>query len=198
MKIQSKTGQYKLGDFGIALKTAEGMASTVAYTDGYGAPEIIRRSDDKYDVTADIYSLGMTLYVVLNRLKFPGSKGYRVNAKLQYEKDFVLPRPETGSDAFVRVIEKMCRFDPDDRYQSMDEVLLELKGIADGDLVKYQRLHGRLLAVLGGAFLISGMALWKLTFLPDLEFVLSPVSYIFLTLCVSKFLLAENRRDTTV
>ena len=146
MKIQSKTGQYKLGDFGIALKTAEGMASTVAYTDGYGAPEIIRRSDDKYDVTADIYSLGMTLYVLLNRLKFPGSKGYRVNAKLQYEKDFVLPRPETGSDAF----------------------------------------------------LISGMALWKLTFLPDLEFVLSPVSYISLTLCVSKFLLAEHRRDTTL
>lgn len=194
----SRTGQYKLGDFGIALKTADGMASTIAYTDGYGAPEIIRRSDDKYDVTADIYSLGMTLYVLLNRLKFPGSGGYRVNAKQQYEKGFVLPGPETGSDAFVRIIEKMCRFDPGDRYQSMDEVLLELRAITDGDLVKYQRAHEQLLAVLGSVFLIMGMAMWKLTFLPDLEFVLSPVSYLFLVLCVVKFLLAEHRRDTTL
>ena len=193
-----RTGQYKLGDFGIALKTADGMASTVAYTDGYGAPEIIRRSDDKYDVTADIYSLGMTLYVLLNRLKFPGSEGYRVNAKQQYETGFVLPRPETGSDAFVRIIEKMCRFDPGDRYQSMDEVLSELRAITDGDLVKYQRAHRQLLTVLGSAFLIAGMALWKLTFLPDLKFVLSPVSYLFLALCVVKFILAEHRRDTTL
>lgn len=192
------TKRYKLGDFGIALKTADGMASTIAYTDGYGAPEVIHRSDDKYDVTADIYSLGMTLYVLLNRLKFPGSKGYQVDAGKQYESGFVLPAPETGSEELVRIINKMCRFDPDQRYQSMDEVLLELKAITDGDLVRYQRLHKPVLAVLGGTLLIAGTALWKLTFLPDLKFVLSPGSYMLVALCLVKFILANQRKNTMI
>ena len=192
-----QTGQYKLGDFGIALKTADGMASTVAYTDGYGAPEVIYRSDDKYDYTADIYSLGMTLYVLLNRMKFPNSGEYQVNGKAQYEEGFVLPAPETGSEAFARIVEKMCRFDPDERYQSMDEVLLELEALENGELVKYQKKHKETLTLFGMVSLVAGMAMWKLCFLPELKFVLSPAGYVFLGLCVLKYILAKPGKDIT-
>ena len=54
-----ETGQYKLGDFGLAKYVEDGRAETVAYTDGYGAPEISRRLYDNYGATADIYSFGI-------------------------------------------------------------------------------------------------------------------------------------------
>lgn len=34
-------GHYKLGDFGIARTADDGLASTVAFTKGYGAPEVV-------------------------------------------------------------------------------------------------------------------------------------------------------------
>ena len=44
-----KGERYKLGDFGIARKTDDGMASTVVFTKGYGAPEVVGTLEDKYD-----------------------------------------------------------------------------------------------------------------------------------------------------
>ena len=80
--------RYKLGDFGISCITDDGMASTVAFTKGYGAPEVVGTLEDKYDCTADIYSFGMTLYVLINKLRFPSSKNYHPNIE-QYKKKTV-------------------------------------------------------------------------------------------------------------
>lgn len=71
---------YKLGDFGIARITDGGWASTRTFTNGYGAPEVILALEDVYDKTADIYSFGMMLYVLLNRLRFPQSMDDVLNA----------------------------------------------------------------------------------------------------------------------
>lgn len=116
---------YKLGDFGIAKFVEGGNAETVVYTDGYGAPEIERRLNDYYNATADIYSFGITLYLLLNKLRFPGSEGYYVNM-VQYDPQFVFPAPENASEAMTRVIRKMCNYNSEDRYQSMAEVLMDL------------------------------------------------------------------------
>ena len=83
---------YKLGDFGIARTTDNGMASTVAFTKGYGAPEVVGTLEDKYDYTADIYSFGMMLYVLLNDIRFPGSENYHPNV-CQYVQGYIPPDP---------------------------------------------------------------------------------------------------------
>ncbi len=127
----SKT--YKLGDFGIAKYVEGGNAETVVYTDGYGAPEIERRLNDFYNITADIYSFGITLYLLLNDLKFPGSEGYHVNL-IQYDSQFTFPAPTHASEGMTRVIRKMCSYRPEDRYQTMSEVLQALKWVRDSKI----------------------------------------------------------------
>lgn len=118
-------GCFVLGDFGIAKFVEGGNAETVVYTDGYGAPEIERRLGDHYNATADIYSFGIALYLLLNNLRFPGSDGYFVN-QVQYDPTFIFPAPVNASERMTRIIRKMCSFYPEDRYQSMDEVLFDL------------------------------------------------------------------------
>ena len=90
------TGRYKLGDFGVARYIGNGGAETVIFTDGYGAPEIERRLVSSYNVTADIYSFGITMFLLLNNLKFPASNDYTVNL-VQYSKDFIMPAPSNAS-----------------------------------------------------------------------------------------------------
>ena len=124
---------YKLGDFGIAKWAEDGNAETVVYTDGYGAPEIERRLYDSYNATADIYSLGITLYLLLNDLRFPGSDGYYPKVEVQYDPEFVFPAPVHASETMARVLRKMCSFYPEDRYPSMNEVLMELSLALDSE-----------------------------------------------------------------
>ena len=119
---------YKLGDFGLAKQTVEGSADTVVYTDGYGAPEIEKYLSESYNATADIYSFGITLYLLLNNLRFPGSEGYYVNI-VQYNPEFVFPAPANASEGMVRIIRKMCQYDKEERYQSVKDVLMDLAAL---------------------------------------------------------------------
>lgn len=125
-----ETGQYKLGDFGLAKYVEDGRAETVAYTDGYGAPEISRRLYDNYGATADIYSFGITLYLLLNDLCFPGSSGY-YSSEVQYQPDYILPAPRNASEPMAAVLRKMCSYRSTERYQSMAEVLAAFQWVTD-------------------------------------------------------------------
>lgn len=122
--------QYKLGDFGIARFVGNGDAETVVFTDGYGAPEIERQLAESYNLTADIYSLGITLFLLLNELKFPASDGYHANI-VQYSRDFIVPAPVNSSEEMAKIIRKMCSYQVRDRYQSVEEVLMDI-GRIDG------------------------------------------------------------------
>ncbi|MDE6747963.1 MAG: protein kinase [Lachnospiraceae bacterium] len=125
-------GQYKLGDFGIARYVGDGDAETVVFTDGYGAPEIERQLADSYNRAADIYSFGITLFLLLNDLKFPASDGYHANI-VQYSKDFVIPAPANASEDMARIVRKMCSYRVEDRYQSIEEVLMDIGKIDGSD-----------------------------------------------------------------
>ena len=94
---------YKLGDFGIARTTDNGLASTIAFTKGYGAPEVVGTLEDKYDCTADIYSFGMMLYILLNELRFPESENYHPNV-YQYTQGYTPP----GTDKWLRQARQGC------------------------------------------------------------------------------------------
>ncbi len=116
--------KYVLGDFGLAKYVESGNAETVVYSNGYGAPEIEMRLLESYNETADIYSFGIVLYVLLNELQFPGSRGYVVNL-VQYDPTYIFPAPKNASVGMTRMIRKMCSYYREDRYQSMAQVLTE-------------------------------------------------------------------------
>ena len=66
----SATGDFKLGDFGIARtieKTTFGMSKKGTYP--YMAPEIYQGKES--DILVDMYSLGLVMYRMLNDNRLP-------------------------------------------------------------------------------------------------------------------------------
>lgn len=157
-----KNKRYKLGDFDMSDNDSSGKA---VFTKGYGAPEIVGKEFDKYEATADIYSLGVTLYLLLNDLCFPGSNEYRVNLKDQYSDGFVFQKPAGVSDGLFDIIAKMCSFNPEDRYQTISEVINDLEAPRFGNVMKARRndrkgslVFGMFLAFIGGMLLPMGFS----------------------------------------
>ena len=132
----SANGDYKLGDFGIAkqLEATQGEMSKKG-TLMYMAPEVFR--GEKYNKTADIYSLGIVLYRLLNKNRAPFFPEYpapikftdkeQANAKRLNGEE--LPNISDVSDAFMDVLRKACAFDPKDRYSNASEFKKALKSI---------------------------------------------------------------------
>lgn len=185
---------YKLGDFGIARTTDDGLASTVAFTKGYGAPEVMDTLEGRYDFTADIYSFGMLLYVLLNELRFPGSKNYHPNV-MQYTRGFRAEYPTNGSDEFRDIVLKMISYDPDDRYQTMDEVLNEFDRLKYGGRLKYLREHKAASLVVGASLAVLGAILFEVAYTPGFISDLSIGMYLFWGLCVWKGIAKVRNKD---
>lgn len=128
----SKYGDYKLGDFGIAKTVENTMGGTLAGTYGYMSPEVFRYQP--YGQQADIYSLGLVLYWMLNerRLPFLPLPPARINptvegeAKEQRFSGKPLPKPAHGSDDLKRIVLKACAYNPKDRYATAADMLRDL------------------------------------------------------------------------
>lgn len=129
----SDLGSYKLGDFGVARtveKTASEMSKKGTYT--YMAPEVFR--GEAYDRRADIYSLGIVMYRMLNmnRTPFlpnaPKSITYqdKENAIFRRMKGERIPKPQNGEEEISRIIQKACEFRQEDRYYSASEMKEDL------------------------------------------------------------------------
>ncbi|WP_296963724.1 serine/threonine-protein kinase [uncultured Eubacterium sp.] len=121
----SKDGAFKLGDFGVSKNiTNATMAHTIKGTPNYIAPEIyIGKS--KYDNTVDIYSLGILMYYLFNKKRFPYYPEYPKEytrededkafyKRMQYDK---LPNPLEAPDSITKIIKKAVS-KSDERYQS--------------------------------------------------------------------------------
>ena len=178
---------YKLGDFGIAKITKDGMASTIAFTKGYGAPEVVGAKDNRYDNTADIYSYGMMLYLLLNELRFPNSENYNVNQKLQYSKGYEFPQPKHNDYELSKLVERMCKFNPDMRYQSMETVMNDIEGIMVGDDTRYKKENIKSTYIAGYLFFVFGVILLKLTHMPNLVMDIGLWGYILLIVGIALF-----------
>ena len=135
-------GEYKLGDFGIAKQMIGTMrAETAIGTKQYVAPEVYARagltpdSGARYDVTADIYSLGLVLYQLTNDNYLPffyqgmplAERSRAVDRRLAGE---ALPMPLYAGSAFGSIILKACAFQPADRYSSAQKMLDALETLA--------------------------------------------------------------------
>lgn len=187
--------QYKLGDFGIAKKTENGFAGTIAFTKGYAAPEV-RGTEERYDNTADIYSFGMMLYVLMNNLKFPDSNTYNVNSSVQYSTGYIVPYPDSDiSEDFYSIITKACMYDPDQRYQSMEEMILDIERLMYSDSYGYKKEHKNESLVVGTILLAIGTVAWKLTMASELSISFGLWEYIFLIACLGKGILKIFKKN---
>ena len=135
--LVNDTGDYKLGDFGVARTMEHTTNATVAGTENYMAPEIIRR--DKYGKDVDTYSLGLVLYWLLNKRTMPFLPVGAVPRTEELEEAWTrrvsgepLPEPVTGSKELKAVVMKACRHDRTARYSSAEEMLKDLSMVSPG------------------------------------------------------------------
>ncbi len=126
--IISKDGKVKVTDFGIAkAATSNTITSNVMGSVHYTSPEQARGgySDEK----SDIYSLGISMFEMLTgRVPFNGETTVAIAIKhIQEEipspKEFI---PEIPSSVDSIVL-KCCQKSPERRYQSMAELIADLK-----------------------------------------------------------------------
>lgn len=131
----SENGDCKLGDFGIAKTVERTMGGTKIGTFKYMAPEVY--NNQPYGTGADIYSLGLVLYWLLNERRMPfvplppaqllaGMDGDAANRRLS---GAPIPPPKNGSAEFKRIVLKACAYNPKERYTSAHEMRKDLEKI---------------------------------------------------------------------
>ena len=126
--IISKEGKVKVTDFGIAkAATSNTITSNVMGPVHYTSPEQARGgySDEK----SDIYSLGITMFEMLTgRVPFNGETTVAIAIK-HIQEEMPSPRdyvPEIPVSV-EQIVFKCCQKSPDRRYQSMGELIVDLK-----------------------------------------------------------------------
>ena len=130
--LVSDRGEFKLGDFGIAKVSEKTATGTMTGTMGYMAPEVANRWH--YGAQADIYSLGMVLYWMMNRrtlpfLPFPPTIPTAAQRQEAANRRFAgedFPPPVNGSRELKAVVMKACAFSTDKRYQTVRELRRDL------------------------------------------------------------------------
>jgi serine/threonine protein kinase len=149
----TRGGHAKILDFGLAkliepqqtsLPTSEAVSEAatailkqhstpgvVLGTVGYMSPEQAQGRPNEIDARSDIFSFGCILYEVVTRQKaFEGKDPIDILNKIIREP--VRPITEFRSDVpnhLQRIIRRCLAKDPDERYQTIKDIALELKGL---------------------------------------------------------------------
>ena len=110
----SQFGDFKLGDFGVSKIMDHETFATPMGTPEYQAPEVVHM--ERYGQAADIYSLGITLYWLLNNRRMPFIDANKkldpmVNeaAKRKRYEGNKLPAPKNGSDELKKIVTSIFR-----------------------------------------------------------------------------------------
>lgn len=137
-------GCFKLGDFGVARKL-ENLTGGLSQrgTFNYMAPEVANNKG--YDERADIYSLGIVLYRLLNNNKLPFintekqllSPNERKNALERRFRGEELPAPCNASPEMSDLILRACAFNPDFRFKSATDMKEALTDVANGRYIVF-------------------------------------------------------------
>ena len=125
--FRSVDGDYKLGDFGIARRVeGDCLTMSIKGTFDYMSPEIYNRQH--YDYRADIYSLGMVLYHILNGFRGPFVPTHGPLTAEQKEEALIrrmrgeeLPKPIYAEESLWSAVKKACTFKLEERYQDIGE-----------------------------------------------------------------------------
>ena len=136
--LVDKDGNFKLSDFGVAKqleKTVSTMSKKGTYS--YMAPEVYK--GEKYDARADIYSLGLVMYRLLNENREPfistENKLVRYSDKVEAQERRMrgerFPKPANASDRLSDIILEACEYNKEDRFRSAAEFGKALDSLAE-------------------------------------------------------------------
>lgn len=139
--IITDEGVAKLTDLGLAMSKAEWHKDMeISGSPSYMSPE--QFAGEKLDTRSDIYSLGVTLYQMLSgQLPFDATDLQVLASEHFYKKPCPLQKINPMIPKKVTLlVGKMMMKHPDDRFQSMEELLKEIwyirqKTAPDADLV---------------------------------------------------------------
>jgi eukaryotic-like serine/threonine-protein kinase len=139
--ILTKQGGVKLADLGLARLTGDekwglaeaGMAIGTPY---YISPEQVR-GETNIDIRADIYSLGATLYhMVTGKVPYGGDTPNEVMRKHVDLRVTIVPPDHLNaqlSGGLGMVVETMLAKNREHRYQTPDDLILDLKCLQRGE-----------------------------------------------------------------
>jgi eukaryotic-like serine/threonine-protein kinase len=143
--ILTPQGVAKLTDLGLARQTADRKAAESEAGKAYGTPYYISpeqiRGDLDIDHRADIYSLGATFYhLVTGRPPFEGDTPTAVMH--QHLKQPLIPADHLNmalSAGVGEIIDVSMAKKREDRYESMQQMLEDLRAVANGQPPKHAR-----------------------------------------------------------
>lgn len=137
--ILNSQGETKILDFGLAKHhgSSEGVQTsaatmtstqegTVVGTVPYMSPEQLR--SEPLDQRSDLFSLGIVLYeLIMGSLPFQGDTLSDVAHAVLNLPPPQLPTPDPGAETLHEVVTRLLAKEPEERYQSADEVLATLR-----------------------------------------------------------------------
>lgn len=137
--IMVDRGCYILGDFGFATEIGNNLSKKGSYL--YMAPEIFHGKP--YSYTGDIYSLGLVMYKLMNRMREPFlpldkklvTYQDREEATEKRMNAFKLPAPVDAGPELSEIILRACARNPQKRYQSAGHFRKALERCLTGDYV---------------------------------------------------------------
>jgi len=135
----------KLSDFGLArrMSQVEEDPLSVAGTPYYLSPEAAKGPN--LDIRSDMYSLGVTLFeMTFGCLPyfFPGSSLFdHLQTHRTAEIEFPEPWPDSVPEGWCEVLRRLLAKQPEDRYQSYDELAAALERLRPKSLPKAGRVQ---------------------------------------------------------
>jgi serine/threonine protein kinase/tetratricopeptide (TPR) repeat protein len=128
----SSKGQTKITDFGLAKlsgQTKLTKTGTAVGTVAYMSPEQSRSIE--VDRRTDIWSFGVLLYeMITGQLPFKGDYDQAIVYSIVNEEPEPITSLRTGVPLeFERIINKAMAKNPDERYQHVDEILVDLRAV---------------------------------------------------------------------
>ncbi len=166
-----REGVFKLGDFGVA-RSLENLSSLYSRqgTANYMAPEVAAMK--RYDHRADLYSLGLVLYRLMNGMRLPFmsekhlfSPSDRSEALTKRLTGRALPAPEAASDPLASVILRACAFEPSDRFSGASDMRKALEALRS----PVRRKSGKnLWWIIPGALISAAADIWTVSALLSL------------------------------
>jgi serine/threonine protein kinase len=130
--LLSTEKQAKILDFGLAktsMSTKLTQMGTTIGTVAYMSPEQVR--GEEVDHRTDLWSLGVLLYeLIAGRLPYKAEYDQAIFYSIQNENPDPLTTIRTGVPmALEWIVEKLMAKDPNERYQSANDLIIDLKAV---------------------------------------------------------------------